>query len=546
MINLMREPAAGAPRRLVPTAPQPPAEVLERWRALGLRTDERIGLALDRAALLHPRSEAVVSGPDRVTFAALKGRADAIARELQAHGVGAGDVVSWLLPNGIAAVAVAAAIWRIGAVSNPLVPIYRCRELSFVFGQLRPKAVIAATDIRGHPMAHEVDEALDVAGHSAALRLADGEPPQGWTRMPTHADGARVDAAAAAPDEPCLVLYTSGTTAEPKGVMHTSATLAQEVRSMIGEWGLSWRDTMLMASPLTHITGMLQGLLVPCLAGARTVLMDRWDPDLCRSLVDREGVTYMAGATPFLQGLLESYGSAGSPLRQFCCGGAAVPPSLVESAQEHGISAYRVWGMTEFPTTTMAGERDDLERRSHTDGRPADGVEIEVVDAHRRAVGRGGEGELRVRGPERMVGYVDGALNDAVIDGEGWLYTGDVGTIGDDGHVRITGRLKDIVNRGGEKFSTKEIEDLVARHPSVAEAAVIALPHPRLGEQVCAVVVPRAGSLVTRDELAAFLGERRLARQKVPERVELVERLPRTPAGKVQKFELLRRFGPHE
>ena len=528
-------------------APAPP-EVIERWRALGWRTDERIGLALDRAALLHPHAEAVVSGSERVTFAELKCRSDAVARDLLAHGVGAGDVVSWLLPNGVDAIAVAAAVWRVGAVSNPLVPIYRCRELGFIFGQLRPKVVVAATSVRGHAMAEEVDDALAVAGHAPVARIAAGGPKAGWQQLDTAAAGAPVAARTAAPDDPCLVLYTSGTTAEPKGVMHTSATLTQEVRSMIREWGLSWRDTMLMASPLTHITGLLQGLLVPCQAGARAVLLDRWDPEECRAIIEHEGVTYMAGATPFLLGLLDAYRAAGarhSRLRQYCCGGAAVPPHLIEAAQELGVTAYRVWGMTEFPTTTMASERDDLEHRAYTDGRPAEAVEIESVDPDRRPVATGREGELRVRGPERMVGYVDPALDADAIDAAGWLYTGDVGVIGADGYVRITGRLKDIVNRGGEKFSTREIEDLVAGHPAVAEAAVIGLPDPRLGEQVCAVVVPRDGEVVTRDELATFLRARRLAVQKVPERVEIVERLPRTPAGKVQKFELLRRFGAH-
>jgi acyl-CoA synthetase (AMP-forming)/AMP-acid ligase II len=520
----------------------------EQWRALGWRTDERLGLALDRAADRYPDAEAVVAESGRATFGELRARSDAVARVLLQGGMGPGDVVSWLLPNGIDAVAVAAAIWRVGATSNPLVPILRFKELSFVFAQLRPGAVIAAPVIRGHGMAAEVDDALTRAGHSPKLRLAAGEPHSGWGVLDPTASGPAVTPRPAAPDEPCLVLYTSGTTAEPKGVLHTSVTLAQEVRSMVREWGLSWRDTMLMASPLTHITGILQGLLVPCHAGARVVVLDRWDPEACWEAIERESVTYMAGATPFLQGLVEARADAGrgwTTLRQYCCGGAAVPPHLIEAAEELGISAYRAWGMTEFPTTTMGSERDPLAKRAHTDGRPAEGVEIEAVDGDRMPLPTGSEGELRVHGPERMVGYTDPALDEEVLDEAGWLYTGDVGIVGEDGYVRVTGRLKDIVNRGGEKFSTREIEDLVAGHPAVAEAAVIGLPDRRLGEQVCAVVVPRAGGAVSSDELAAFLHSHRLARQKVPERLEVVERLPRTPAGKVQKFELVRRFAEH-
>jgi len=310
---------------------------------------------------------------------------------------------------------------------------------------------------------------------------------------------------------------------------------------MMREWALTWRDVMFMASPLTHITGILQGLIVPTMAGARSVLMAQWDAAEGVDLIEKEGATYIAGATVFLQGVVEEYQRRGGrpALQQFTCGGATVPPHLIEAADALGIVAYRCWGMTEFPTTTLASENDPLDRRARTDGHKAEAVEVEAVDDDWHPLPDGEEGELRVRGPERMTGYVDASLNAEVIDDEGWFYTGDVGVVDEAGYVTITGRRKDIINRGGEKFSAREIEDLLAGHPSVAEVAVVAVPGGRLGERVCAAVVPRAGHDIDRAALLAWLEEHRIARQKLPEEVRAMAELPHTPAGKVQKFRIV-------
>lgn len=530
------------------TATQP-ADLVRRWRERGLLTDERIGWVLERAAEQWPGREAVVDDRDRCTFGGLRARADAVAAALVDRGVGAGDVVTWMLPNRIDAVATAAAVWRIGALSNPVVTIYREHELAFVLDQLRPAAVVSVESFRGRALATELDEALSKAGHQPKARLVSGPGAEGWARI-ADLEAPRAplppEASPAPADVPCLVLYTSGTTAAPKGVLHTSATLLQEVRSMQREWALSWRDVMFMASPLTHITGILQGLIVPSLVGARSVLVETWDPPAAVEVIEREGATYMAGATPFLQGVVEEYRTrrgARPALRQFCCGGATVPPHLVEEADALGIGAYRAWGLTEFPTTTIASEEDPLERRANTDGRCAEAVEVEAVDDDRRPLRRGGEGELRVRGPECMVGYVDGSLNAEVLDGEGWLYTGDVGVVDEECYVRITGRRKDVINRGGEKFSARDIEDVLAAHPGVSEAAVVAVPGGRLGERVCAAVVARPGARVDAGALRAYLEERRLARQKIPEEFRFVTELPRTASGKVQKFLIVEGWG---
>lgn len=531
--------------RVRATAPPYEPRLVDRWRGLGMITDERLGLSLERAARRWPSRTAVIDGIESVTFGELAARSDVVAAGLLERGVGRGDVVTWSLPNGVDAVCVAAATWRIGAISNPVVTIYRSHELRFVLDQLRPAAVVGPVEHRGRSYCEEIDMVLEEIDHRPRARLCAGSPPPpGWDDLGslTPAGSAPPAALAAPAAEPCLVLYTSGTTAAPKGVVHSGQTLGQEVRSMREEWGLSWRDVMFMASPLTHITGILQGLLVPATTGAKSVLLDRWDPELAVEMIEREGATYMAGATPFLAGLVDRYAALGSrsSLRQFCCGGAAVPPGLIERAEEFGICAYRAWGMTELPTATLSSELDPLKLRARTDGRPAEGVEVEAVDEQRRALPAGELGELRARGPERMVGYVDPALNADALDAEGWLYSGDLGRVDrDNGFVTVTGRLKEIINRGGEKFSAREIEGALVRHPRLREAAVVGAPGGPLGERVCAAVV---GDVAEEDDLRSFLVAEGLAKQKVPESIRIVTDLPRTAAGKVQRQVVVEMF----
>lgn len=525
------------------TASAPPAELVARWRARGYWTDERLGWLLERAAELRPDHPAVIDEEQQCTYRDLKQRSDAIAELLLAAGIEAGHVVTWTLPNCIDAVALATAIWRVGAVSNPVVTIYRQHELSFILRQMRPFTVVAPHAHRGRQVAQEFDQVLSEIGHQPSLRLIRGGSMEGWrTIAPTLRLRGVLSGVSPAPAHmPCLVLYTSGSTADPKGAVHNSRSLMHEVRTMQREWALSREDRLFMASPLTHITGALQGMILPLLLGATNIVQDRWDPEKAADFIRREGATYMVGATTFLQGLLEVYARTGqtTPLRQFTCGGASVPPHLIETADRMGIAAYRVWGMTEFPTTTLASTADPLERRAATDGRRAEAVEVEAFDPQGSLLPAGDVGELWVRGPERMGGYVLRALNTAAVRPDGWLRTGDLGYVDDQGYVTITGRLKDIINRGGEKFAARDIEDLLARHPAVAESAVIGVPGGRLGERVCAAVILKEGASTTAELLKQYLDDQRMAKQKIPEEIRFPTALPRTAAGKVQKYRLI-------
>ncbi|MFF0772733.1 class I adenylate-forming enzyme family protein [Nonomuraea wenchangensis] len=522
-------------------------ELIDAWRRRGFRTEERIGDLLDHGATRWPDRPAIITTHGETSFAELAATSAAVARTLLAGGVRPGDAVCWLLPTGPHAVAVAAAIWRIGAISSPIVPLYGPREIRTVLDQIRPAAVVTYADDRRRAYPDEFDEALRDLGHEPAARLLTTGRSAGWRAADGEGPGALPSGVEpAAPEDPCLVLFTSGTESEPKGVVHSVAGLRHELRTTVVEWGLTFRDRMVMASPVTHITGLLQGFMIPCQVGATAVLMERWDPAACAELADRTGATYMAGATPFLRELLGVYAAEGrdrSPLRQYCCGGAAVPPDLIRHAGELGIAAYRAWGMTELPTATLPNELDPMEFRAETDGRLAPGVELRVVDSSGRDAAPGETGELLLRGPEMMLGYVREQLNAHAFTPDGWFRTGDLGSLAADGQVRITGRLKDVINRGGEKFSAREIEEAIVRHPDVAAVAIVPVPGGRLGERIGAAVVSDREDL-TLEEVGRAVTGQGLARHKQPELLRVVRSLPTNPTGKINKSAVVKLFDP--
>ncbi|WP_200863200.1 class I adenylate-forming enzyme family protein [Rhodococcus ruber] len=513
-------------------------ERLMTWKRAGFRTEQTIGHLLEDSATRWPTRIAAVTEREQVTFGELAARSRQVAAALVSGGVRRGDVVCWMLPTGPDAIAVAAAIWRIGAVSSPLVPIYGMREIRAALDQVHPAAIITTGNSSRRSYPDEFVEACrDVGVSPAVLLLTDGKHP-GW-RAISDEQGGSVPAGVfpSAANEPALVLFTSGTESEPKGVLHSVAGLAHELRSTVTGWGLTFRDRMVMASPMTHITGLLQGFMIPAQLGAAAVLMERWDAEQCVELIEEHGATYMAGATPFLRELAQAYANTGrdrSALVQYCCGGASVPPALVRSVEDLGIKAYRAWGMTELPTATLPNELDSVEDRSETDGRLAPGVELKVVDEAGQPVPAGNIGEMLLRGPEMMLGYVRRNLDDTAFTAHGWMRTGDRGWVDDRGQVTVTGRLKDIINRGGEKFSVREIEDAVARHPDVVQVAVVAVPGGRLGERVGAAVVSSRTDLSV-DEISTAVAGAGLARQKQPEIVIVVESLPTNATGKIDR-----------
>lgn len=513
---------------------------------VGHLADERpLGSFVAEAASADPSGLALVEGGIRLSNQGLFDRTERMTGGLLDAGVGPGDVVTLELPNWWETSVLMHALLRLGAVVNPVVPIYREREMRFIVGQARPRVVVIPHRFRGFDyveMMRRVIADLDVDLPLVLVVRPEGPLPAGYVPVDeTFGGSAPAAMAVRSPEEVALLLYTSGTTADPKGVLHDHRTLAYENRSIAELFSLSERSTVFMGSPVTHITGFLYGVLLPSMLGAPVALLDVWDPVAARRLVDDERCRFTVGATPFLHGLNEQYmeDPGPCPLEAFACGGADVPAALVRSSR-HNLDAavVRVYGSSEFPTVTCTGPEADERVAAETDGLPIGPVECRIDDPDGDGVG-----ELLCRGPERFLGYMDPLLNEDAFTGDGWFRTGDVASIDSDGAVTIRGRRKDIIVRGGENISVGEVESLLYEHPGIAEIAIVAMPDDVMVEKACAFVVLADGcdGLVL-DDLVAFLTERRLAKQKYPEALVVVAELPKTPSGKVQKFALRERI----
>jgi cyclohexanecarboxylate-CoA ligase len=477
----------------------------------------------------RPAKTAVVDDRRSLTYAELGAEVDRIAASLAAAGVQPGDVVSCILPNRAEAVVLFYVAARLGAVFNPIVPIYGAREIRFILRQAESVVLVVVDRFRD----------VDVAALAARLRgdvpslrdvIVVGDGLQAWGDL-----GSAVPAPAVAVDPNAVhaLLYTSGTTADPKGVLHTHNTLLCECASMAANHALGEADVLVMPSPVSHISGMLFGVMLPVYLGATSVLMERWDAMRFLDLVEREGGTFSAGATPFLQGVVDAGRSCG--LRAFPCGGADVPPDLIRRAiRELGVRSGRGYGSTEFPSiVSSAGPDVPDAKRAVTDGRPIPPNVLELRDEDGRPVE---EGEVWARGPELFVGYRDPRLNDDAFDASGYFRTGDLGRLDADGYLTITGRVKDIIVRAGEKLSAKEIEELLHAHPKVRSVAVVPVADAAVGERACACVVPMdPAAPPTLDDLGAFLLRHEVSRRKLPERLVIMAELPMTASGKVQK-----------
>jgi len=489
-------------------------------------------------------------------FAGYREAALRAARGLHARGVGPGSRVAWMLPTRLETLVLLAALARLEAIQIPLLPIFRLRELRFIIGQCQPRMLVVPASSRGFdPPAlaaelaseHPELETLVVA----ADRLPEPADPS-LPRAPLPPPSPTTGPGAAPPVR--WILYTSGTTSEPKGVQHTDASLWEAARAMSRCLSLASDDRVAFVFPVTHVGGInwIQAALA---TGCTLVVIERFaDPDTIPTLA-REGVTQATAGTVFHEAYLAAQRAHGpEPLfpyvRAFPGGGAPKPPRLhFELRRELGgagiVSGY---GLTECPILAMNRVGDDDEKLAHTEGRPASpAVDLRVVRADGSRAGPGEEGELRVRAPQLFRGYVDPSLDETAFDDEGYLRTGDLGHIEPEGHVVITGRLKDVIIRKGENIPAKEVEDLLSQHPKVLDVAVIGLPDPRTGERCCAVVACHPGcEPLALGEMKAFLRERELMTQKIPEQLEQIDEIPRTATGKVLKQELRARYAEAE
>lgn len=533
----------------MPIAPTYPSPHAAEFRAAGHWPQQSLATLFAHTAQAHAARESLIDGSCRLTFHELDRRVQHLATGFGSLGLGRGDVIAYQLPNWWEAAVVFLAALRIGATANPLLPIFREAELRFTLRQSGARALVIPATFRNcdhRALLAAVRRELPALTHVLVARGAPAERMQSFTHL-LEASAAEhtLPGPAVDPDSIALVMYTSGTTAEPKGVLHTHNTLAAEVRSLQRVHQLTAEDRTLMPSPLTHISGVIHGILTPALLGTSAVLMERWEPARAAALIAQERVTYMVGAPTFLQDLLaQPHTQDAGSLRLFSCGGAGVSPALMQRARARFPScvAKRVYGSTEFPTLTTTDAADALTHGIDTEGRAIHPAEVRIADASGTALPRGAEGEVQGRGPECFVGYLDARLNADAFTRDGWFRTGDLGVLDAAGYLRITGRLKEIIIRKGEKISVKEVEDAIAAHPAIAEVAVIPCPDADSGERVCAVVRLHTGQSVDLAALGTFLSRCGLAKQKWPEQLELVADFPRTDSGKILRSQLKERF----
>jgi acyl-CoA synthetase (AMP-forming)/AMP-acid ligase II len=464
--------------------------------------------------------------------------AEALACALTDLGVATGDVVTFQLPNWREAMTIDLASAMLGCVVNPVVPIYRGAEMEFILADANSRVAFVPAEFRGFRYAAAIEEMrprLPDLRKVVAVRGSDA----GFEALVASGRGRKPKRARVADDALKMLMYTSGTTGRAKAVRHSHATLGFAVRFSPKAWGIGTGTVVLAASPITHIASFCHGLEMPYILGTTSVLLAQWNAKRAVELIDRYKVSFIGGATPFLQELLGAAKEAGSSLpslRIFSCGGAAVPPDLIHRAQAAlpQLRASRTYGMTEAPWITRGFQGDsEGELAAETDGRIME-YELRIVDDEGRALPDGDEGEVVVRGPALFLGYADAGQTAAAFDKDGFFRTGDIGVKRGDA-VTLTGRKKDLIIRGGENLSPKEIEDVLHTHPAVREAAAVSMPHARLGEGVCVYVIANAGQPPTLDALVAHCFAAGLAKQKAPERLELVADLPRTPSGKVRK-----------
>ncbi|EKM0404906.1 medium-chain fatty-acid--CoA ligase [Escherichia coli] len=519
------------------------------YRQQGLWGDASLADYWQQTARAMPDKIAVVDNHGAsYTHSALDHAASCLANWMLAKGIESGDRIAFQLPGWCEFTVIYLACLKIGAVSVPLLPSWREAELVWVLNKCQAKMFFAPTLFKQTrpvdlilPLQNQLPQLQQIVGvdklapatSSLSLSQIIADNTSLTTAITTHGD------------ELAAVLFTSGTEGLPKGVMLTHNNILASERAYCARLNLTWQDVFMMPAPLGHATGFLHGVTAPFLIGARSVLLDIFTPDACLALLEQQRCTCMLGATPFVYDLLnvlEKQPADLSALRFFLCGGTTIPKKVARECQQRGIKLLSVYGSTESSPHAVVNLDDPLSRFMHTDGYAAAGVEIKVVDDARKTLPPGCEGEEASRGPNVFMGYFDEPeLTARALDEEGWYYSGDLCRMDEAGYIKITGRKKDIIVRGGENISSREVEDILLQHPKIHDACVVAMSDERLGERSCAYVVLKAPHhSLSLEEVVAFFSRKRVAKYKYPEHIVVIEKLPRTTSGKIQKF-LLRK-----
>jgi len=529
-------------------------ETIAQFRTAGYWRDDDLWSTVAARAATDPAAVVVTDGTVTLRAGDVIEQAGRFAAQLATRGVRTGDRVLVQMPNWSEFVVVYLAVVRLGAVLVPTMPIYRDDEVGYVLAHSRAKVAVVAGEFKGFDYVDMLErvrgQAPDLAevvtvrssGRAGALRLEDLTAEL----ADTSGLGPTVSA-----DAPHCIIYTSGTESRPKGCLHTLNTIAFTVHSLgAGVLGMGPGETMFMPSPVTHATGLAMGVTAPLLLGCGIHLMDVWEPAAALERIADFGITLSMTATPFLQMLLDAMAERPESaermktMKRWVCAGAPIPPAMLErwSSMVPGCSLLPVYGRSEGLLVTACSDGDSREDILGSDGRPFPGVVLEIRDEEGNVVAPGVEGEICHGGPGLMLGYwQDPERTAESIDARGVSRSGDLGRMNEGGYLRVTGRIKDLIIRGGTNISAAEVENHILTHPKVAAVAVVAAPDERLGEIACAFVIPRDEAPTLAELTTHLVEERRIAKQKLPEMLEIVDTLPVTTTGKVQKFVLRER-----
>lgn len=530
-------------------APRRPDMIAKGWwhdRTINDDLQACLQACPDQMALTAYRLEA--GDVTRMTYRELARMADRVAVGLARLGVKKNDVVACQLPNWWQFTVTYLACSRIGAVINPLMHIFRERELNFMLKHGEAKVIIAPKSFRGFDFQHMIESIQPNLPDLKHIVVVDGQGDHSfeallsgpaWEQEPDAAD--ILNSHRPGPDDVTQLIYTSGTTGEPKGVMHTANTVMANIIPYARRLQLGADDVVLMASPMAHQTGFMYGLMMPIMLQGSAVLQDIWDAPKAIEVIQKEKASFTMASTPFLTDLTKAVAEQQTSiptLKTFLCAGAPIPGPLVEQARATlGTKIVSAWGMSENGAVTLIDLGDPDERAFTTDGKPLVGVDLKVVDVDGSTLPHGQVGKLYVRACSNFGGYLKRPQWNNT-DAQGWFDTGDLAKMDADGYIRITGRSKDVIIRGGENIPVVEIESLLYRHPAIAMVAVVAYPDERLGERACAVAVTKPGQSLSFQEMVAYLKEQKMANQYIPERLEVKTAMPTTPSGKIQKFKL--------
>ena len=520
-------------------------EMARRYRRAGSWGNETFYAILERRAAAHPDREALVDRRHRVTYAELKARVDRVAAKLGALGVGVGDVVTIQLPNQVEFAYVFFALERLGAVANQIGPDFRSREVEYIIRFSESRAFVCPARFKGFDYVQMIDE-LRPRLPDLKLVCVLGVRGPGVVSLDDIVYGDDNVSQRPAPlgaDDVMRMAFTSGTTGNPKGVIHSHNTTLSACRNLNRDMGVTDREVLLVYLPLGLNWGYLT-LVQAVMAGARAVLLDQWSADEALQLIERERVTFIPSAPASLISMLNAPGLARvdlSSLRVVITGGASCPIETIrEFRQRMRGHLIELYGMLETGFHTYTRLTDDPEAVTGTVGRVVDGLGLRLIDEQNRDVPPGAEGEIAADGPSVHLGYhKNPTANAELFTSHGWFRTGDLGQLDAAGNLRIVGRLKEMINRGGKKFFPREIEEILYTHPKILHAAIVGIPDPRLGERNCLCVIARPGQQIDLDEVVTFLRDD-VATYKLPEMIEAFDELPFTPTGKIQRHVLAR------